>query len=125
MADKIEKFTDVWKLPFKKDPEGLHVYIWDSNNHMCFTYFGEGQETYDRIFDLLNGKTDNYFKGSGFSESKIAVTDDPTETDAFPCLLVRGWGYLTGSGGLNLTAEKAVKLQNELAEYACKKLTGK
>lgn len=125
MADKIEKFTDAWKLPFKKDPEGLHIYIWDSNNRMCFTYFGKDQETYDRIVDILNGKSTNFFKGSGFSEDKIAVTDDPKETDVRPCLLVRGWGYLTGSGGLHLPPEKAIELQKQLLEYTCKKLIGK
>lgn len=123
---EIKSFKDAWKLPFKKDPEGLAVYIWDSENHVCFNYLGESYEKYCRIVDLLNGVDGAVpFKGVGRDDQHIAATDDVTEDTARPCLFVRGWGHLTGGGALNLPYEKAVELQNGLIDYCVNKLHGK
>lgn len=117
------KFTDVWKLPFVKDPEGYCIYIWDSNNRMCFNFLGDDYDLYVRIVKLLNGEEAQPFKGVGRDEETIAVSDDVTKNTAAPCLLVRGWGHLTGS--LKLDAKEAIKLQNELIDYCVAKLHGK
>lgn len=37
-------------------------------------------------------------------------------------ILIRGWGYLTGQGGLNLDPELAGNLQNQLREWICTRL---
>jgi hypothetical protein len=38
-------------------------------------------------------------------------------------LIIRGWGHLTGSGGLNLPEDTATRLQDEFAEYIIKQLS--
>jgi len=119
------KFTDAWTLPFKGDPNGITIYIWDSKGHMCFTYLDDDEQKYRRIIGLLNGEDEKPFVGVGSDGSHIAVTDDRTETETKPCLLVRGWGYLTGIGALNLDHETAGNLQHELMEYCMNKLIGK
>lgn len=39
--------------------------------------------------------------------------------------LVRGWGYLTGCGGLNLPKDLAAKMQDGFIEYILDRLNGK
>ena len=114
----------VWSLPFKKDPDGYSVYIWDNEHNMCFNYLGNDYALYERIVNLLNGEPAEPFKRVGFNENTIAVSDDEQATEAKPILLVRGWGHLTGRGGLRLSVEEAVSKQNELLEYCARKLKG-
>lgn len=119
-------FKDVWTLPFKKDPGGYCSYIWDSKNHMCFNFLSNDINLYNRVVALLNDKTDAIpFKGAGRNEECIVVSDDTTCDTAKPCLLVRGWGHLTGCGALHLSSDEAVKLQDELMDYCVSKLRGK
>ena len=40
-----------------------------------------------------------------------------------PFILVRGWGFLTGCGGLNLSSEEAVKIQKEMSDFILERLT--
>lgn len=113
-------FKDAWTLPFKGDPIGYTIYIWDSKNHVCFNYLDDDREKYDRIINLLNGEDATPFKKCNIKGDYISVYD--YDVDVKPILLVRGWGYLTGSGGLKLDAEKAKKLQEDLIEYCRDKL---
>lgn len=38
-------------------------------------------------------------------------------------LIIRGWGYLTGVGGLNLPPEEAAKIQDGFGEWVALKLS--
>lgn len=38
-------------------------------------------------------------------------------------IIIRGWGYLTGTGGLNLKDDLAAVIQDEFANYIVKMLT--
>lgn len=40
-------------------------------------------------------------------------------------LYLRGWGYLTGIGGLNLSGEEAATIQDEFGAYIVEKLTNR
>lgn len=119
------KFTDAWKLPFKADPSGYTIYIFDSNNKTCFNFYSEDTELYNRIIALLNSDTINTrpFDVVKHDNMSIFVADENNEL--MKILTVRGWGYLTGMAALNLDYETAVKLQTELIEYASNKLSGK
>ena len=39
-------------------------------------------------------------------------------------LVVRGWGYLTGTGGLNLGEKEAAKIQDDFAQHVVNCLRG-
>ena len=118
-------FNDVWELPFNGDPAELAVYVWDSNNNVCFNFLGGGYELYTRIIALLNGEEAKPFKMVESKSDYISVSEienDPTTL--LPVLMVRGWGYLTGCGALHLPAEEAKRIQMELVDHAVKKLQG-
>jgi len=40
-------------------------------------------------------------------------------------MLIRGWGYLIGTGGLNLSAEKAAKIQDDFGNWIVETLSKK
>lgn len=40
-------------------------------------------------------------------------------------MLVRGWGYLIGTGGLNLSAEEATKIQDDFGNWIVETLSKK
>ena len=121
----MKEITDVWTLPFVGDPEGYSCYIWDSDEHMCFSYFDDnGDYTYYRILRLLNDDENiRPFNNVIKNDEEIFVSDGEIDYEN-PSLIVRGYGYLTGTGGLNLSCEEAKELQDRLIEYAVKKLKG-
>ncbi len=85
---------------------------------MVFMSLGD-DPTQSEIVDCINGKTkiglDNlkYDRLSGF-----IINGD------YHLILIRGWGYLTGTGGLNLSDKEALEIQDSLAEYIIEKLNG-
>lgn len=128
MKKEIKSFKDAWTLPFKKDPEGLCCYVWDSKGRMCFDFGILDLELYDRVVKLLNGEDTTPFTSVyGINGHTIMVDNDFDKKSCakvMPLLFVRGWGYLTGEGGLGLSAETAKRLQCDLIEYCKKKLLG-
>lgn len=109
------------------------VYALDANDGTALSSFnlkydeignylpGE-QERIKHIIDVINGDCVSDFK----PEWKLS-DDEPckiTYKGEYQ-FLVRGWGYLTGCGGLNLPEELAAKMQDGFIEYILDKLNGK
>ena len=113
---------DVWTLPFKSDMEDLFIYVWDSDHHMCFDFLTDDEKECKRILALLNGKEDALPYKNVTKHKDFIVASDDKEPKTL--LMVRGWGYLTGSGALKLDTYTAIRLQNELVDYAVKQLKG-
>lgn len=127
MKKEIKTFKDAWTLPFKKDPEGLCSYIWDSKGVMCFNFGVYDHKLYDRVVKLLNGEEAKPFKNAYNNGIAINVSNDfghKVCNKIVPLLYVRGWCFLTGYGALDLDSETATRLQDELIEYSIKRLKG-
>ena len=56
------------------------------------------------------------FKREEFEDGYIVI-------DGYKCLLVRGWGMLTGIGAYNLKIDYAAKIQDEFANWCVNKLS--
>lgn len=125
METKIT-FKDVWKAPFKYDDWS---YIWDSNNVMVFTFNDyvctkkvNGELIWDNSFcynfvNLLNDKP-------GEKLSNLEIRDECDlymNGEELGCF--RGWGHLTGTGGLNLDYKEAAKVQDDFIKWCIKKLS--
>lgn len=108
------KFEQAFKPPFRTDKHGNWFY--DSRDHFCFqltTYSENGYAIRKEICDILNGLKHN----STYENPSYNKHDGTIESYGKPFLLIRGWGYLTGTGGLNLDKEEAQAIQDDLAEY--------
>lgn len=105
---------NIFKPPFYTD--SYRMYIFDTNDNMCFNILTEDEFLCYDILDAMNDQKINK------KYDNIKIDDEYLYIDDEPVLLVRGWGYLTGIGGLNMNDEEAIKNQKELLEYVKNKL---
>ena len=120
--EKELSIFDVWTPPFRSDMEDLFVYVWDSQYHKCFNFLVSNEDECKRILALLNGEKDALPYKDVTQHKDYIVVSEGGEPKTL--LMVRGWGYLTGSGALKLDTYTAIRLQNELVDYAVKRLKG-
>ena len=69
------------------------------------------------IVDILNGKTESDLNLSLSYNNGIIYAQERE------FIIIRGWGYLTGSGGLGLSQEVAALIQDQFALYIINKIT--
>ena len=106
--EKSINWRDVWTTPFKVvDP-----YIKDDKSRMvmCSSGFSSrGRGVLRIVCAILNGEDRNLVSVERNGSVEIIVNG---------ChLIVRGWGYLTGVGGLNMSTEEAEKVQDEFSDW--------
>jgi len=79
------------------------------------------KEDKQNVIDLINGTR------VGKIEAKVTYdqNEQTVNLDGQPILLIRGWGHLTGTGGLNLPLDQAAAFQDSFANYIVEKLSGK
>lgn len=97
---------------------GDFIYIYDNNYNTIFQYTCYlDKDTENKILDKLNNRVNKNF------EHKFDIVDNEyISYNNNKILLVRSWGYLTGTGGCNLSSEDAIKVQSQLLEYIKNKL---
>ena len=80
-----------------------------------------------RVVDLMNevpGAKPFKFVAEDETKTFIGVGDDEN-TAKKTFLMVRGWGHLTGVGGLHLKQDEALQIQRDFFNWTCNKLNGK
>lgn len=124
-------WRDCYKLPLHMDK--YNTYARDAYGGMVLSYFnikfdergyyapGE-QERLKRIIDIINGDCQSDFDPEWKLEENEPCKIEYKGEFQF---LVRGWGYLTGCGGLNLPRDLAAKIQDEFISYVLDRLNGK
>lgn len=124
-------WTECYKLPLHLDD--YCVYAWDAESGMALSNFnlkydakgnflpGE-TERIKHIIDVINGDCSSDFE----PEWKLS-DDEPCEITykGEHQFLVRGWGHLTGCGGLNLPVELASEMQDDFINYILGRLNGR
>lgn len=113
-------FRDVYHFPFKTTD---HSWVYDYDNNFIFQFEKIGKDTRDKVISILNGEQEAKNRQKMRNEDGLIQIYLDNEWHDF--ILIRGWGNLTGTGGYNLPSEKAVKIQDTLAEYIMEKLAEK
>lgn len=116
----ITTFEDVYKKPFRADEYGS--YVWSSNGVMTFSSCDNANLPFmKRVCRILNGEIKADFP------HKFEASKDNTAIlyNGELVFLVRGWGHLTGFGGLNLNPKIAANIQDEFIKHVIKTLNGK
>jgi hypothetical protein len=116
MNKKIKSWEDVYKLPLKLDEYG-NQYVWCDNDVMAITFDSLTDNERDECVKAINGK-------SNFKINNLSYKDSDFYQNSEYIFCVRGWGHLTGIGGLNLSAKKALKIQDGFVNYIFEKLKG-
>lgn len=123
MKQQVKKFTDVWRLPFKKDTYG-RPYVCDYNGQICFMLV-EGGATLDRCIALLNGNTKEHFKAAGSDEFVSVFVGDNKRKESLRYLgCVYGYDWLTSRTGLRLDHDIAISVMEQLRDFCVKRLVG-
>lgn len=108
------KWEDVYNLPL----ELIGGYCYSKNNTMSLTfdYNVLSKEQMKRITDCINGDIDE--KISNLTKDGCDFFINGTYV-----FCVRGWGKLTGAGGLNLAEDKAILIQDGFIDFVFNKLS--
>ena len=114
----MKTWTDVYKLPMKMDYYG--GYIFDSRCQMMAQFVGEMEEDNSDMFDCITKKYTELD-----AEFEYRQRDQMVLADGEEVISIRGYGYLTGVGGLKLPHDEAAKIQDEFGQYIVDKLNGK
>ncbi len=115
-------FKDCYKFPLKVD-DYCPVITWTADKQRAFDWLINATlEQKQQLVNVVNGaNSDKKFKNQFYREG-IHIYSKAPELKDVPILRVRGWGYLTGTGGLHLSEEEAIKIQNEFGDYIVEQL---
>lgn len=108
-------FKEVYKFPLKVD-EYCPIITWTVDNQRAFDWCVDVNfEKQQEIIDMINGTKQHQFNYKFYREGIEIYSGNPIFKG--PILRIRGWGYLTGIGGLHLDHEEAIRIQNEFGDY--------
>lgn len=113
MSNELNFYT----LPFHQAKYGTWVY--DAKGNFIFEFETTvSKEDSEKVINSLNGGK-MIMKGHNLSYDK---DDTMILLDGEYFISIRGWGNLTGIGANNFPAEKAAKIQDDLAVWIIDKL---
>lgn len=116
------RWEDVWELPLHLDE--CDTYAFSKNGTMALTF--EEADTKEQILEnrrivaIINGEAESDRQHEYIHNGYADISCD-AERIVFS---VRGWGYLTGTGGLRLPEKGAARIQDDFIAYILKRLNG-
>ena len=114
-------FKEVYKFPLKVD-EYCPIITWTADKQRAFDWCVDvSSEKQQELIDMINGTKQHQFKHKFYREDIEIYSENPIFKGE-PILLIRGWGYLTGPGGLHLSQEEAIRIQDEFGDYIVEQL---
>ena len=132
--NQIPKFNEVYKLPLRADKYVPSV-VWTADGHGALDFVTETKNDIEwdelitvkkanQYLNVINGKKKSQFAETFVYEDSYIYYKDDNE-DLHPVISIRGWGYLISTGGLNLSTEDAIKIQDDFGKYIVEKLNEK
>lgn len=116
MSEK-KQWNDVYSLPFRLDETCYWVY--DSKGNFIFQFEKVIPSEMRNTLAVLNKERETINKTASLKYENGEVLITPIQK---PIITIRGWGYLTGIGGLNLSEEQALNIQDSLGKYIVERL---
>ena len=115
----MNKFEKYFKLPFTLDTWG--AYVFDANGQLVLQFCNYEQDMAEatQIVDSINNKTSCNIKNLEYDTNGGYILSEGGRL-----ISIRGFGYLTGTGGCNLPDKKATEIQDDLGNYILGKLKG-
>lgn len=128
-SNKNLTWRNVYKLPLSQE-EACPFMVMTADRERAFDFEWPAWDAYEKgkgipedvqhqIIAKINGDTSiiieplfnfSYDNGDIFAFSSIAKKKKHI-------MMIRGWGHLTGTGGLNLSNEEATHIQDEFGKY--------
>ena len=115
------KWQDCYKLPLAVD-QYCPIITWTADRQRAFDWCVDvSLEKQQELIDKINDTKQHQFKYKFYRDS-IGIYSENPKFNGEPILIIRGWGYLTGIGGLHLSEEEAIKIQNDFGDYIVEQL---
>jgi hypothetical protein len=108
-------WKDVFTPPFKTDGY-CNNRIYDSKGRFSLNSF-VGKALTKTILQKLNGELSKMVHNGTFVYKNGYIVFEHNNEGKINVLLIRAWGRLTGTGGLNLRPDVAAKLQDDFAQW--------
>ena len=108
-----------YKQPFRLNKSCDWVYDADGNFVMQFELYNDTVN--NQIMAVINDEEkpkNSLFSSDGCGGIDILGIDGLPHT----CIIIRGWGNLTGTGAHNLSHEEAIDIQDNFVEWLLYKL---
>lgn len=115
----MRTYKDVYKLPLEMAEYGRWVY--DANSNFVFQFEQHDKDVNKKFLDVINDVAFEHPTKHPFHHDNGYIKN----RDGVDILLIRGWGNLTGTGGMNLQPEEAANIQDTFAEFIVNQLNGK
>lgn len=118
---------EIYKLPLSIDKFCKSI-VYTSDEERAFDFMDENYQFTDIrkmfIIDMINSKTHDLS-----IKYKLKYEDTYIhmlyQGEWIKIISIRGWGHLTGIGGLNLPQEQAAKIQDEFGLFILNKIKSK
>lgn len=123
------RWEDVWEMPLHLDC--CDSYAYSQNDVMALTFEADTEyqiKNARRIVAIINGKAkpntgeEWVVRGVDFFTQDANYEEQAEGWNYVFC--VRGWGHLTGTGGLRLPEKGAARIQDDFIAYILKRLNG-
>lgn len=109
-------WSSVWQMPLHVDRE-CPTYAYSANGVMALTFIDDDEDMMRRFVRVVNGMEDG-LPGVWTAEGCEIYRDGDL------VCYVRGWGHLTGVGGLRLPRDMAATIQDGFVEFIIGRLNG-
>ena len=114
-------WRDCYKLPLKVD-DYCPIITWTADKQRAFDWCVDvSYEKQQELVDIINGTKQHQFKHKFYREGIEIYSDNPVFNEK-SILHIRGWSHLTGIGGLHLSEEEAIRIQDEFGDYIVEQL---
>lgn len=123
----MEEFKQYYKLPLKMW-EFMDIKVFTDDDKMAFDWLVNiPRDTKQKLIDRINGvNTESYkTKKTFYRKDGIVYCQIEDKAQEIKLFRIRGWGMLTGVGGYNLPADKAVEIQDAFTNYCVEMLNEK
>lgn len=115
-----------YKLPLKLD-EYVDNIVWTSDSYRAFDFidddFPVNNDMKEAIVNIINDEPTNYIFTPESFIGKEEIIYYIKDKKPIPFIVIRGWGYLTGSHSLNI--DVAIMVQNGFRDFILNKLNNK
>ncbi len=111
----MKTWKDVYRLPLRLDKSTFWVY--DDNYNFVFQFETEDEKLKIEIIDVIN--VDKNLDRDDYFEYRNTLIVD---SKGIEIIMIRGYGYLTGIGGLNLSDKEACNIQDTFGQFIVDRL---
>lgn len=112
----MKTYKDVYELPLRVDDIG---WVRDEKDQFVFQFQFDEKFLQGNIISVINGTEKPKYQHE-FIHKEGIISEGCNDF-----ILIRGWGHLTGIGGLNLSTEEACNIQDTFAEFIVEQLNQK